>query len=119
MVDCRRGEMGAPEKERAGEAVRLLLLPSEIGWWAVPLGWYRSAERLPDRRISDDELASGEALPVLLLLELEPALTLRADGYKMGVFEALRLVAGACFVRAESWDPLAAREGSRECEVAV
>ena len=38
IVDCSRGEMGAPEKLRAGEAVRRVL-PSER-WWgeAVPLG---------------------------------------------------------------------------------
>lgn len=36
MVDCRRGEMGAPEKLRAGEAVRRVLASDR--WCEVPLG---------------------------------------------------------------------------------
>lgn len=50
--------------------------------------------RTLDRRVSDVKLASGEALPVLLLLEveLEPALTLRADGYRFGELEGVRLL---------------------------
>ena len=69
------------------------------------------------------KLASGEALPVLLLLlelVLEPALTLRADGYKFGEPEMDRLLEEAGLERETerpdewSWEPLTARAGSRE-----
>lgn len=71
--------------------------------------------RPPDRRNSEEKLASGEALPVLLLLELDPTLTLRTDdGYRLGEEEADRLIADVGLDR--EWSPLTARDGSNDVE---
>lgn len=73
--------------------------------------------RAPDRRDSDEKFASGEVLPVLLLLELEPALTFRADdGYRLGEAEADRLMADADLDRGWSLEPFRARDGSKDAE---